>query len=375
MTKKGIVIIAMLLAAVAARAFDFRVATAAGQYVYYSIIPGTTTVKAVNPNWSSHAEPMGFLVLPATVEHNGVTYQLKAVDAEAFRGCSSLTGVSLPEGVTSLGRMAFAFCSSLDSIVLPSTLTVIGTQAFTGTAYFSNNAHLNADGLMIVGPFIIAARTNINGAITVPEGILGLGNMAFYNCNQMPQVTLPTTLTFIGENAFGSCLSLDTVKLLTATPPTLEVNSFQDVPHPVAAVPCEAGANYQTATYWSALTIVEMCDTGSSEPVTPPSHVGERPDIPSFPEEPYPAPDIHEPTYHPTVGIADIEAANRFAATAVEGGLLIVLPDGESCTVRDVLGHTVATLQHTGFVPLRSAGIYLVVCPALNKTIKVIYNR
>ena len=357
MTKKGIIIIAMLLAAVAARAFDFRVATAAGQYVYYSIIPGTTTVKAVNPNWSSHAEPMGFLALPATVEHNGVTYQLKAVDAEAFRGCSSLTGVSLPEGVTSLGRMAFAFCSSLDSIVLPSTLLEIGSMAFTSTAYYGDNSNISPEGLMFIGPYVIAARASIDTVVVVPEGTLGVGNMAFYSCEQMPQAVLPETLRFIGENAFNNCQSLDTLKVLNPVPPALGANAFLNVPAFTVAVPCGAGDAYGEAGGWSELTIVEiMC------PPTPPTP----PDPPDPPEPPTP------PT--PPAGIDEAQATS-FAAVAVEGGLQIQLSDGQTCTVRDIMGRVIAQLRNTGFVPLNNAGLYLVENPSLQKTIKVIFSR
>ena len=387
MTKKRIIIIAMLLAATAARAFDFRVATAAGQYVYYNIIAGTTTVKVVNPDWDSYTPPTGFLALPSTVTHGGVTYQLAAIDIQAFRDCSSLTGISVPEGVTSIGRMAFAFCTLLDSIVLPSTLTEIGTMAFTGTAFFSDNSRLTDDGLLFIGSYVIAARSDISEAITVPEGTLGLGNMAFYSCEQMPKTTLPSSLHFIGENAFSDCLVLDTVRLLGTVPPTLASNSFVNVTDFVVAVPCGEGETYQAAPNWSALTIVEMCDTASPhDTVTPPPPppvvpveptVTEHPQYPRFPEVPHDDDSrIIEPvTPEPRpVGIEEIEST-QFAATAVEGGLSIVLPEGYSCTVRNVLGRAIATLQKTGFVPLRNSGVYLVENPLTGKAVKVMFHR
>ena len=323
----------MLLAAYAARAFDFSAATTAGQMVYYSIMDGTT-VKVVNPDWDNYTQPTGFLTLSSFVQHNGISYQLVAIDAQAFRGCGALTGVSVPEGVTSIGRMAFAFCSSLDSIVLPSTLREIGSMAFTGTAYYSSSTHLTPEGLMVVGSYIIAALSSIADPIVVPEGILGLGNMAFYSCSQLSQITLPSSLRFIGENAFASCTALDSITLFASVPPLLESNSFTDVPTGfVVAVPCGAGAAYRAADNWSALTIVEMCN-----------------------------------------GINNVNEM-PFSATATEGGLYITLPDGYNCMVSDMLGRPVATLRTSGFVPLKSKGIYFVSSPSLGKSMKVIFSR
>jgi hypothetical protein len=50
----------------------------------------------------------------------------------AFRGCSSLTSVTIPEAVTAIGSNAFYNCTALLSITLPASVTVIGTDAFFG---------------------------------------------------------------------------------------------------------------------------------------------------------------------------------------------------------------------------------------------------
>ena len=50
----------------------------------------------------------------------------------AFYGCSGLTSLTLPSGVTSIGNHAFYACSGLTSITLPSGVTSIGNHAFDG---------------------------------------------------------------------------------------------------------------------------------------------------------------------------------------------------------------------------------------------------
>ena len=57
----------------------------------------------------------------------------RTVEAEAFRGDTSLSEVLLPEGLTAIGDFAFAE-TSVTRIYLPETLTDIGEDAFTGSA-------------------------------------------------------------------------------------------------------------------------------------------------------------------------------------------------------------------------------------------------
>ena len=197
----------MLLAAPAARAFDFRAQAPSGQWVYYTVIDDNS-VKVVNPDWDSRTPPSGVLTIPATATNstNGTTYNVTVIDAEAFKSCDGLTTVVIPEGVTRIGRMAFAYCTALDSVSLPSTLTYIGSMAFTSTSFYSTS-HLNADGLLIAGAYLIGSLSSITGSITVPEGVQGLGNMAFYNCASMERVNLPAGMRFIGENASRTAVS------------------------------------------------------------------------------------------------------------------------------------------------------------------------
>lgn len=329
---KKILIIAMLLAATAARAFDFRVEVAAGQKVYFTIITGTQTVKVVNPDWDSYTAPAGALTLPATVENNGTTYSVVAIDDRAFQNCTGLTAITLPEGVTRIGRLAFSQCTALASITLPSTLTYVGSYAFTGTAYFSDNENITPEGLLFIGTYLIASVPRLaTGEITLPEGTLGVGNTALYSCSNIVRVILPETVRFIGEQAFNGCTSLDTLEMQGTVPPTLESNAFTDVEDFAVLVPCHSADTYRNTENWSSLTIVEHCG--------------------------------HD-------GIADVEG-QHFSVTAVDGGILINGMEGQRFTISDIIGRRVAE-SWGGFVSLPSHGIYIVSAPDL-KAVKVVY--
>ena len=70
------------------------------------------------------------VVLPETVSFCGVKFSVVAIGDAAFESCSSLTSVTLPEGVASIGDKAFYACTSLSSVAFPSTLHSIGSKAF-----------------------------------------------------------------------------------------------------------------------------------------------------------------------------------------------------------------------------------------------------
>ena len=103
----------------------------------------------------------------------------------AFHNCTSLTSITLPEGLTSIGERAFYDCTGLTRITLPEGLTSIGEYAFS-----------NCDKLT---------------SITLPEGLTSIGDRAFENCYGLTSITLPSSLTSIGDYAFNGCSKLTEV--------------------------------------------------------------------------------------------------------------------------------------------------------------------
>lgn len=73
---------------------------------------------------------VGELVVPSTITVDGMVYPVTEVSSLAFRFCSKLTRVTLPEGLTRIGDFAFFGCQGLLEVELPSTLTTVGTGAF-----------------------------------------------------------------------------------------------------------------------------------------------------------------------------------------------------------------------------------------------------
>lgn len=110
--------------------------------------------------------------------------------------CKSLTSISIPKSVTSIGKYAFEGCSSLAKVEFASIEQYFN---ITYAAYESNPLHY-------------AHHLYINGSevkdLVIPEGITSIPSQFFNGCTGFTSVTFPNTLTTIGSNAFSGCRSL-----------------------------------------------------------------------------------------------------------------------------------------------------------------------
>ena len=135
------------------------------------------------------------------------------VGANAFRGCTSLRSVSLPPTVESVGDGAFSGCSSLASLTLPEGLRRLGSNAFDGCPLESVTvpASLESTGAhrWAGGPFegsSLRSATLAEGSVRVAPGL-------FSGCSTLSSVSVPETVTTVGEYAFRGCAGLATLTL------------------------------------------------------------------------------------------------------------------------------------------------------------------
>ena len=195
-----------------------------------------------------------------------VRYGTKTIGGAAFLNCSSMTFVSIPDGLVSIGNSAFFGCSSLQSLILPESLRIIGNGAisyctsltefhlsknvesilsspFPGSSALtsitvdeSNPYFFSVDNCLIersTGALISGCSTSIIPAnvgikhisqaafyecknltsIAIPEGVESIGVAAFYNCPSLLTLTLPSTLTTIDVQAFRACKALTSISL------------------------------------------------------------------------------------------------------------------------------------------------------------------
>ena len=175
--------------------------------------------------------------------------KVTAIPCYCFNACSSLESVTIPEGVTTIGSFAFQSCN-LNALTLPESLEAIESSAFSG------NQSLKSVN--------IPAKVKTIGAwafygcglkdLVIQEGVQTIGNYAFFN-NSLQNLTLPSTITSIGKEAFN-CYSgyLQSITCNAATPPTLGDNAFSSGIMPSIKVPLASIAAYRQADGWKNIS-------------------------------------------------------------------------------------------------------------------------
>ncbi len=103
------------------------------------------------------------------------------IDSEAFKLCTELTSVTIPDSVTSIGKGAFSCCIALTSVTIPDSVTSIGKGAFS----------------------CCIALTSV----TIPDGITSIEDHLFLECTYLKSVTIPDSVTSIGNGVFAECVN------------------------------------------------------------------------------------------------------------------------------------------------------------------------
>ena len=135
---------------------------------------------------------------------------VQTIEANAFNSCSNLTSITLPNSVTSIEHNTFYGCSSLTSITIPSSVTSIGYMAFDGCGKLTSITLQN--GIKSIGNDAFRWCQKLT-SITIPNSVTSIGSSAFYNCSSLTSITIPGGVTSIGNYAFGECASLKSINV------------------------------------------------------------------------------------------------------------------------------------------------------------------
>ena len=148
-----------------------------------------------------------------------------SIGKDAFYGCSKLTSVSIPAGVTSIGEAAFYYCTNLASINIPAGVTSIGADLFSGCSKLAS--------------------------VTIPASVTTIGDGAFRNC-ALTSIEIPASVTSIGMGAFLQCGNLGAITMNSS--PLIGYDAFEYIKEgAVVAInaPAHDADSYQWATFYN----------------------------------------------------------------------------------------------------------------------------
>ena len=160
---------------------------------------GTLTISgngAMKDYYSTESLPWGNTIEKVIIK-NGVT----AIGNYTFDGCYKLTSVTIPDSVKSIGDYVFCGCGKLTSVNIPNSVTSIGGDAFSGTSWYFNQP----DGLVYAGKVAYKYKGDMpdGTSVTIKDGTKGISDGALSYYEEMTSITIPDSVTWIGEQACG----------------------------------------------------------------------------------------------------------------------------------------------------------------------------
>lgn len=194
-----------------------------------------------------------------------------SIGEDAFWGCSGFTGVYYTGSIAqwcditfpslgSYGGNPLYFAHNLyinNSLVtdlsIPSTVSEVKPKAFTGATCLTSLTIPNS--VTLIGESSFSSCSGLTGTINIPNSVESIGDGAFYGCSSFISLTIPNSVTSIGGFAFRGCSSLESITMLSSTPPALDDYSYSSTFYGTSNslkifVPYESLQTYKTDANW-----------------------------------------------------------------------------------------------------------------------------
>ncbi len=139
------------------------------------------------------------VIIPATVEIDGVKYSVTAIEKNAFKNNKYIKSVSIGKNVKTVGASAFYKCRKLKTVKFGSNIVTIGDKAF----------------------YKCTALTKIS----LPSKLKTIGKSAFYGCKKVTAITIGKSVERIGEKAFYGCSKVKTITIKTTKLTTKKIGN------------------------------------------------------------------------------------------------------------------------------------------------------
>jgi len=152
---------------------------------------------------------------------DGVT----SIRGSTFSGCDSLVSVTIPTSVDSIYGSAFANCGSLKTITIPDNVTFMASDVFSGSGLTSVTI---PNSMSSIGRLTFRGCRNLT-SVTIPNSVTLIAYGAFDSCSALTSVTIPSSVDSISGVAFMNCSSLKSVISLKTVPPVMVAGRYNDV--------------------------------------------------------------------------------------------------------------------------------------------------
>lgn len=256
----------------------------ASQYLAYNYI--------YNRNYNL----IGDVIIPDTVSYNNKIYTVIGIDVCAFWRCTQMTSVTLPSSIERIEARAFDSCLALSSLTIPRNVKHIGgnivthcnnldtinyladsceiaglgggkttikinignTLKYIPTGLFRNSlidSITLPSSVKYIGPNAFRGCSNLT-SISLPSSLDSIGHHAFFGCSALTSLTIPESVTKIGDYAFARCVNIVSLTSLNPIPPQVDGDStFHKIYKAIPLnVPSQSINTYKLAYGWRDFT-------------------------------------------------------------------------------------------------------------------------
>lgn len=159
--------------------------------------------------------------LPSTVNQIGLvgtsSYTTSTTNCSVFEGCAALVSISLPSAVAKIGQNTFKDCSSLQTVTFNgNVLEFIALGAFSGCASLTDFTFPMLGSSFTLGASAFAGCSSLE-SIVLPDNVKTIADNTFLNCVSLEAAAMQSVAAgTVGASAFEGCVKLKNVKLSDA---------------------------------------------------------------------------------------------------------------------------------------------------------------
>lgn len=152
----------------------------------------------------------GTVTIPSKIDNKNVISLKGGYYNGAFKDCAGLTGITIPNTITTIGNYAFYNCTGLKTVTIPDSVTSIGTEAFskcTGITSITLSKNLTS-----IGTYAFDSCSGLK-SLVIPDSVTNIGEGAFRYCSGLKELTLSKNITKIADETFEGCSGLTSARI------------------------------------------------------------------------------------------------------------------------------------------------------------------